>query len=111
MSVLASLREAKKIIHSYARVGIAYYAVFDPLQQIQEAEQMNGALLQVYAMTAGKYVEMTSPFWLETVGLGLTVWTGTFEEQPGVWLRWCDINGNVIPTGKELSERERQRAT
>jgi Uma2 family endonuclease len=94
----------------YARVGIAYYAVFDPLQQIQEAEQMNGALLRVYALTAGKYVEMTSPLWLETVGIGLTLWTGTFEEQPGLWLRWCDIEGNVIPTGKELSEQERLRA-
>ncbi len=94
----------------YARVGIAYYAVFDPLQQIQEAEQMNGALLRVYALTAGKYVEMNSPFWLETVGLGLTLWTGSFEEQPGLWLRWCDVKGNVIPTGKESSEQERQRA-
>jgi hypothetical protein len=73
--------------------------VFDPLQQIQEAEQMNGALLRVYALTAGRYVEITSPFWLETVGLGLTLWT-----------RWCDLKGDVIPTGKELSERERLRA-
>ncbi|KAF3889462.1 MULTISPECIES: Uma2 family endonuclease [Nostocales] len=99
---------AKK--EDYARVGIPYYAVFDPLQQIQEAEQMNGALLRVYALTAGKYVELESPFWLETVGIGLTLWTGTFEEQPGLWLRWCDVKGDVIPTGKELSERERQRA-
>lgn len=62
-------------------------------------------------LTAGKYVEIASPFWLETVGLGLTLWTGTFEEQPGLWLRWCDRSGDVIPTGKESSERERQRAT
>lgn len=100
---------AKK--EDYARVGIAYYVVFDPLLQIQEAEQMNGALLRVYALTAGKYVEMASPFWLETVGLGLTLWTGTFEDQPGLWLRWCDRKSIVIPTGKESSERERQRAT
>lgn len=99
---------AKK--NDYARIGIAYYAVFDPLLQIQEAEQMNGALLRVYVLTAGKYVELAEPFWLETVGLGLTLWTGTFEDQPGLWLRWCDRSGEVIPTGKESSERERQRA-
>ena len=27
-----------------------------------------------------------------------------------VWLRWCDREGNVIPTGAELAEAERQRA-
>ncbi|MBD2776849.1 Uma2 family endonuclease [Iningainema tapete] len=94
----------------YTRVGIAYYAVFDPLQQIQEAEQMNGELLRVYVLTAGKYVEMTEPFWLETVGLGLTLWQGTFEEQPGIWLRWCDKQGEVILTGAESSQSERLRA-
>ena len=31
--------------NDYARIGVAYYAVFDPLQQLQEPEQMNGALL------------------------------------------------------------------
>ncbi len=105
----------------YARVGIAYYAVFDPLLQIQEAEQMNGALLRVYVLTAGKYVELAKPIWLETLGLGLTLWTGTFEDQPGLWLRWCDgaerprlkpyRSGIVIPTGAESSDIERQRAT
>ena len=95
---------------NYARVGVAYYAVFDPLRQIQEAEQMNGALLRVYALTVGKYVELSEPFWLETVGLGLTLWSGTFEDQPELWLRWCDHQGQVIPTGAESSDLERQRA-
>jgi regulator of protease activity HflC (stomatin/prohibitin superfamily) len=27
-----------------------------------------------------------------------------------VWLRWCDREGNVIPTGAELAEAERARA-
>jgi hypothetical protein len=27
-----------------------------------------------------------------------------------VWLRWCDQEGNVIPTGAELAEAERARA-
>jgi hypothetical protein len=94
----------------YNRIGVAYYAVFDPLKQIQEPEQMNGSLLRVYVLTAGKYVELKEPFWLETVGLGLTLWSGTFEDQPGLWLRWCDYQGQVIPTGVESSVLERQRA-
>lgn len=94
----------------YARIGVTYYAVFDPLKQIQEPEQMNGSLLRVYVLTAGKYVELKEPFWLETVGLGLTLWSGTFEDQPGLWLRWCDYQGQVLPTGVESSVLERQRA-
>ncbi len=93
----------------YARAGVAYYVVFDPLLQIQEG-QMNGALLRVYVLTAGSYVELSEPFWLETVGLGLTLWSGTFEDQPGIWLRWCARQGQIIPTGAELSILERQRA-
>ncbi len=84
--------------------------MFDPLLQIQEPEQMNGVMLRIYTLTAGKYVELPEPFWLETVGLGLTLWSGTFEDQPAIWLRWCDKQGQVIPTGVELSILERQKA-
>jgi hypothetical protein len=58
----------------YARIGIAYYVVFDPLQQLQRENQLNEKLLKVWVLTAGQYVEMPEPFWLQTVGLGLTVW-------------------------------------
>lgn len=61
---------------------------------------MNASLLKVFVLTAGKYVELEQP-WLETVGLGLALWEGEFETQPGTWLRWCDRDGKVIPTGAE----------
>ena len=41
----------------------------------------------------------------------LTLWEGLFEEDiPRLWLRWCDEQGQVIPTGAEGQEQERQRA-
>ena len=92
----------------YARIGIAYYAVFDPLQQLQRENELNGKMLQVWALTAGQYVELAEPCWLQTVNLGLTVWRGSFEEQDSTWLRWCDRDGQVIPTGAEGREAERQ---
>lgn len=92
----------------YARIGIAYYVVFDPLQQLQREDELNGRLLKVWALTAGQYVEMPEPFWLQTVGLGLTVWEGEFEEQASIWLRWCNRDGQVIPTGAEGRDAERQ---
>ena len=96
----------------YARIGVAYYVVFHPLLQLQREEELNGKLLKVWTLTAGQYVEMPEPFWLQTVGLGLTVWEGAFEEQESTWLRWCDRNGQIIPTGAERADRlaERLRA-
>ena len=111
----------------YAQIGIDYYVVFDPLQQIQGQDEMKGALLRVWSISAAGYSELTpatgittvgESVWLERVGLGLTLWSGSFEEeQTRLWLRWCDQQGQVITTGAERAavaqkraEQERQRA-
>lgn len=94
----------------YARIGIPYYAVFDPLKQLQGKDDLNGTLLKVWVLTARKYVELPQPFWLETVGLGLALWAGEFEGQSGLWLRWCDEAVKVISTGAERAVLEQQRA-
>jgi Uma2 family endonuclease len=94
---------------TYARIGIAYYAVFDPLQQIQEASQMNGQLLKVFELRGKHYVELSQPFWLEDVGLGLTLWNGEFEGVSSQWLRWCD-RSEIIPTGAERADGAEAKA-
>jgi hypothetical protein len=33
-----------------------------------------------------------------------------FEGVDGRWLRWCDVNGVIVPTGEERAEQERGRA-
>ena len=104
----------------YAQIHIPYYVVFDPLQQIQGKDEMNEALLRVWTISPVGYTELTSALgivavdrsvWLEGVGLGLTLWSGQFEEEvTRLWLRWCDRDGQVIATGAEGQEVERQRA-
>ena len=42
----------------YAQIRIPYYVVFDPLKQIQN--EMNQALLRVWANSVGRYTELTS---------------------------------------------------
>jgi Uma2 family endonuclease len=104
----------------YAQMGVPYYVVFDPLRQIQGETEMNGALLRVWSISPIGYTELTpsqgvtevgDSVWLEGVGLGLTLWEGPFEEDISrLWLRWCDRDGQVIPTGAEGQALERQRA-
>jgi hypothetical protein len=109
---------AKKTL--YAQIGVSYYVVFDPLQQIQGQSEMNGAMLRVWTISSTYYTELTpsqgihaigQSVWLEGVGLGLMLWEGQFEEAvTRLWLRWCDESGQVIPTGAEGQAAERQRA-
>ena len=115
-----SLQKGKTTIKKdlYAQIHVPYYVVFDPLKQIQGKDDMNEALLRVWLNTAGRYVESTPPegisavgqsIWLEEVGLGLTLWSGQFEEDVvRTWLRWCHRTGQVISTGAEQAQIERQ---
>jgi Uma2 family endonuclease len=87
----------------YARQGVPYYVIFDPEYQLGEN------LLRAFRLSGRNY-ESTDPGWFPEVGLGLTLWQGTFEGLTRTWLRWCDREGRVIPTGAERAEQERRRA-
>jgi Uma2 family endonuclease len=91
----------------YARLGVPYYAVFDPDHMLSDEP------LRCYELVGGAYRLTELGPW-EKVGLGLRLWTGTFEGHEDVWLRWCDARGVIIPTGEEraaqLAEQGAQRA-
>jgi Uma2 family endonuclease len=87
----------------YARRGVPYYVIFDPLNLL------GGGVLRVFACQQGVY-EPLAGAWFASVGLGIRLWPGVYEDTTDVWLRWCDRDGRVIPTGKEKSEYEAQRA-
>ncbi|GIV99708.1 Uma2 family endonuclease [Roseiflexus sp.] len=87
----------------YAQLGVGYYLVFDP-QRLLGTE-----LLRCYELRGRTYTPCDSPI-LPDVGLGARLWDGEYEGVQAVWLRWCDRDGNLIPTGAELAAQERQRA-
>lgn len=87
----------------YAQMRVAYYVTYDPDTRIAETP------LTIYQLQGWEYVE-TDNLWFPSIGLGLTVWDGEFEERNANWLRWIDGDGNLIPTGKERAEDERHRA-
>ncbi len=94
---------------TYAGIGVPYYIVSDPFQQV------GTSLLRTYGLHEGSYVELAAianevpVFWLEQVGIGIKLWEGEYEGCQAIWPRWCDRAGNLIPTGSELIEQESQR--
>lgn len=48
--------------------------------------------------------------WSERLGLWLGKWDGTYLAEKGVWLRFYDAEGKLVPTAEERAEQERQRA-
>ena len=95
--------EAGSKLRDYARIGILYYVVYDP------TKQLSAQVLQVYELQVGHYQPRTDQYFPH-VGLGVTLWTGSYEGQTDTWLRWCDVQGQVIPTGAERAAREAERA-
>ena len=84
----------------YARMGVGYYVVSDPLRQVMDDE------LRVYRLSAGSYELREGRPWFPELGLGMTLWEGEFEGVRNRWLRWTDAQGELIPTGKQRAEEE-----
>jgi hypothetical protein len=93
--------EKGKKIQTYARMRVIYYVIFDPTQQL------GGEVLEILELRGREYVPVTDN-WLAGVELGLCLWEGVFEGVNDTWLRWCDAQGNIIPTGAERAEQEKQ---
>lgn len=90
-------------MYDYARGRVEYYVIYDP-----DAWLGNEAL-RVYELSGSRYVRRND-FQLPDTGLALTLWQGEFEGNTRTWLRWCDAQGNLIPTGAERAEVAEERA-
>jgi hypothetical protein len=90
-------------MRTYARLRIPYYVIYDP------EEWLEGGVLRTFVLQGSKY-ESLEPGWLPEVGLGLKLWQGTYEGHTNDWLRWCDREGRVIPTGAERAAEATSRA-
>ncbi|MBE9210708.1 Uma2 family endonuclease [Nostoc sp. LEGE 06077] len=103
---IVSNREGNELsskLQDYARMGVGYYAVFDPLQLLGDC------ILHTYQLTVRHYIGMETS-WLAEVCLGLTLWEGVFEGKQDIWLRLCDHDGNILLTGAERAQAAEQRA-
>ena len=87
----------------YGRIGVARYVVYDP------GQQTGSEPLRIYTLSRGRLTR-TDETWFDEIGLGVTRWRGQYQGSEDTWLRWCDGNGAVIPTGEERAEAEQARA-
>ena len=95
--------ELESKLQDYARIGIPYYVVFDPL------EKLSPEILQIYQLRQGRYQRLQEN-WLQSLELGLIVWEGEFEtKQYDRWLRWCDSEGNLLLTGNEKAQQAEEK--
>ncbi|TWT89521.1 Uma2 family endonuclease [Neorhodopirellula pilleata] len=89
----------------YNNFRVCYYYIFDPEHHLSD-ETLRG-----YRLLGSEYELMTDPAsTTETIGLGLTLWNGRYEDTDGLWLRWVDPNGELIATGFESAQQQNQRA-
>lgn len=87
----------------YAEMRVWYYIIYDPQKFIQKDP------LRVYELSAKGYIPKIDNQ-LSQVGLKVTLWEGVYEGRMDTWLRFCDNEGKLIPTGSERAEQERQNA-
>ncbi|MDM8535276.1 Uma2 family endonuclease [Desulfobacterales bacterium HSG17] len=90
-------------IQKYADMCVWYYIIYDPQHFIQKEA------LRVYELSAKGYIPKIDNQ-LSQVGLKVTLWEGIYEGRMDTWLRFCDEQGNLIPTGHERADAERNRA-
>ncbi len=95
--------EAEKA-ERYARLGVRYYAIFDPEHWLGER------VLRGFVLHGRSYVELLDLSWLEELGLGLVTWPGRFEDMDGLWLRPCGPDGELLPLPVERAEAAESRA-
>ena len=90
-------------LQTYRDIRIPYYVIFDPFHFL------SSRAIRIFQLNALNYVERVDRAFSD-LGLGLTLWDGTFDGMEGNWLRWTDADGALLETGLERSAREALRA-
>ncbi|WP_019499627.1 Uma2 family endonuclease [Pseudanabaena sp. PCC 6802] len=91
----------------YARLGVLYYAIYNPEFWQRDGHQP----FEMYKLVDGKYeLQRGEPYWMAEVGLGIgrnqTVFSNLSQEQ----LAWFDERGDRYLSADERADAERQRA-
>jgi Uma2 family endonuclease len=82
----------ERIIH------IAYYGIYEILTgKLEIYELIGGSYRKLQPNEQGRYL-------IEPLGVELGLWSGAYQNQSQLWLRWWDTSGNLLLTGSERAE-------
>lgn len=88
----------------YGRMNVRYYVTFDP------REIYGDPIIRVYERTVGANYKLREDWVLPEIDLSVGLWRGSYQGLNEPFLRWFDRFGNLILTGAELAESEREKA-
>lgn len=76
--------------------------------------EVTKASIEVYHLVDGRYQRLAANerghYAIAPLGVELGIWQGRYTNVDLPWLRWWDAQGNLLLTGEERAEQERQRA-
>jgi Uma2 family endonuclease len=85
-------------------IHIPFYAIYN----------VDTASVDVYELRANRYQQCKpnnrGHYPIGPLGVELGIWQGTYAHQNLPWLRWWDSDGNLLLSGDERAEKEKQRA-
>ena len=94
----------------YQKMGVKYYVIYDPGLHIFKTTLHAYQLIdQAYVAFSKKDIQ-NKRLWFDDLNIGLTIQKGKYEELNAEWLRWYDSGGNILKTGKEKAEDEKEKA-
>jgi Uma2 family endonuclease len=96
--------ELGRKLKEYARIGVSFYVVYDPLNVESEDR------LKEFVLIGQEYEPMQPVESYKGIGLRLAEWNGEFEGSNERWLRWTYPDGKPVPTGAEKAQSATQRA-
>ena len=71
--------------------------------------EVNKASIEVYELIGGKYQLLSANerghYSITTMGVELGLWQGEYQNAELPWLRWWDLQGNLLLTGEERANR------
>ncbi len=86
-------------------------AIRVPFYGIYEVKK---ASIELYHLLEGKYEQVPENerghYPIIPLGLELGIWQGTYQNVELPWLRWWTMEGELLLTGEEKAEQEKQRA-
>ena len=76
--------------------------------------EVSKASIEVYHLIDGRY-RLLAPnerqhYPISSLGVELGIWQGNYKSVNLPWLRWWDLQGNLLLTGEERAEQEKIRA-